>query len=165
MDPGLIFLFAVGGYVWYQSRESDRLIFNDIVRARYQGLSYYIILAGLEHQVPSWIIKRIGFIESRFDVNAVGSVGEIGFMQITAPVVSDFNNAQGFNYSLIEAGDPWLNVNIAAWLLRTHLNHYGGDIEKSVKAYNTGRGNIGGSAARRYWAKFQKAGEFFPEGI
>lgn len=125
---------------------------------------YRIRLQAFRYNIPSYIPLRIAWIESNFNVNAVGRAGEVGIFQITPAVISDYNLANNTSYTPDDLmGNEIISADIACWLLRQHLDFYNQDVEKAVKAYNTGRGGINSQAAESYWRKFCAAATLFPE--
>ncbi len=159
--PVLLAAAAVGIYMYFNRSVTPP--FSREVLARFNDVQYFIILQSLRHGVPSWIMYRIAFIESTFRTQVVGPVGEIGMFQITAPLLNDFNSANATNHDLDFMFEPNPASDVAAWAIAWHLDHYNGNIENAVKAYNTGRGGIDLRAARVYWERFQTAGQYFPE--
>lgn len=162
MESSLLVALLLAGLIWILRRGKFGQGFTEDVRLRYQNYSYYIILAAQHNQVPIYMMERIAYIESRFDPTAEGSHNEKGMFQVTPPVLADYNNAKGTNWTSNDLFDVWISSEVAGWLLSNNLIYYNGDVEKTVRAYNTGRGNINSSAGDRYWNLFVEAGNYFP---
>jgi len=159
--PILLAAAAVGIYLYFNRPVAPE--FSSAVLARFNDVQYYIILQALRYNVPGWVMYRIAFIESTFRTQVVGAAGEIGMFQITAPLLNDFNGRTAHNYDHDFLFEPNPASEVAAWAIGWHLEYFDGDLEKAVKAYNTGRGGINSRAARQYWDRFQDAGQYFPE--
>jgi len=129
-------------------------------RERYERYRPDIIHASFSMRVPTYVLFRVALIESRFRPDARGASGELGMFQIMPANISRY---YGFSFwiesDVMSVGE---NSLIAAWILRSELDAFDGNIEKAVRAYNVGRSNVGSSAADRYWDLFVAAGEHFP---
>ena len=98
--------------------------------------------ASATHDVPVDLILAMIQAESDFQPNAysVGDNGEplgLGLMQLTAPTAERFG--------LTDIEDVWLpskNIDTGTKYLAWLLNHFQGDFERAVAAYNAGEGNV-----------------------
>lgn len=124
-----------------------------------------IIAASHKYRIPTYVLLRIGYVESRFDPEARGLAGEYGMFQIMPGIISAY---YGFSpWDAEEVLNPHTNADIAAWLLRDEIDYWRGidrnkSIEYAVRSYNVGRGRARDSISDPYWSKFQDAGRFFP---
>ena len=106
---------------------------QDVMRTACEeyGCSYSLALAVAE-------------VESHFDMDAVGSAGEVGIMQLNPGP----ENTYWVNLEAETNQDPTTpagNIVCGVYLLGAHLVHYG-DTEKAVMAYN-----MGNAGAERAW--------------
>jgi soluble lytic murein transglycosylase-like protein len=81
----------------------------------------YIVKYGQQYGVDPNLIAAVMMSESGGNPNATSSVGAVGLMQV-----------MGGSY------DPETNVRQGAQLLAGVLQHYGGDLDLGVAAYNAG---------------------------
>lgn len=168
MNPlNIIVLAGAAGILLYLSRkQTPPRRFDADTLTRFNAVQYYIILNSIHYDdVPGWVMYRIGFIESGFRTNVTGAAGEVGMFQITAPLLNDYNRINSDIMELDQMFDPFFAAKVACWAIHWHRQYFQGNLEKAVRAYNTGRGGIESNAADRYWNLFQDAGEYFPEGF
>ena len=91
-----------------------------------------------EYGCPYSLALAVAEVESHFDMDAVGSAGEVGIMQLNPGP----ENTYWVNLEAETNQDPTTpagNIVCGVYLLGTHLVHYG-DTEKAVMAYNMGNG-------------------------
>lgn len=102
-------------------------------------------------------LLTIAAIESNFDQSAIGLSGEVSMFQITEPVLIDYFNATGQNFTSEDLiSSVGSSARVASWLLSQHYEFYDGDLEFIIKAYNTGRGGVNSERAVAYWGRFQE---------
>ncbi|WP_191399061.1 transglycosylase SLT domain-containing protein [Flavonifractor sp. An306] len=97
-----------------------------------------------EYGCPYSLALAVAEVESHFDMDAVGSAGEVGIMQLNPGP----ENTYWVNLEAETNQDPTTpagNIVCGVYLLGTHLVHYG-DTEKAVMAYN-----MGNAGAERAW--------------
>ena len=164
MNPYIVAAIGAALLAAFHTLYNKPLRFDAETQQRFEGSVYYMNLWGNIFDVPHYVLYRIGLIESGYRNQALGGAGEIGMFQISPIALTHFNDDHNTIWTAELLYDVNFSAQVAAWLLSIHLAHYDGDIEKSVKAYNTGRGGIHSSAAERYWNKFVDAGQYFPEG-
>jgi soluble lytic murein transglycosylase-like protein len=90
--------------------------------------------ASQRHNLDPALVKAVIGTESGWNVNAVSSKGALGLMQL---IPSTAGRMGVFN-----AFDPAQNVDGGARYLRSLLDRYHGDLEKSLAAYNAGEGAV-----------------------
>jgi soluble lytic murein transglycosylase len=88
------------------------------------------------------LIYAVMRAESRYDPGAYGYAGERGLMQIMPPTQEWVSEELGEGISPGEAFNPEANVHMAAWLLRFLLDHFDGDVELAIAAYNGGAASV-----------------------
>jgi len=92
-------------------------------------------------QIDSALIDRLIQVESGGDPTAIGAAGEIGLGQIMEATASN----PGFGVAGIDPAtltDPTVNRQFTTDYLTGLSDHYGGDLEKALAAYNWGAGNV-----------------------
>ena len=89
-----------------------------------------------EYGCPYPLALAVAEVESNFDVEAVGAVGEVGVMQLNpGPENTYWINLQAETNQ--DPTTPAGNIVCGVYLLGTHLVNYG-DTEKALMAYNMG---------------------------
>ncbi len=88
--------------------------------------------AGNQHGVPPQLLAAVGWVESRYQVDAVSSAGAQGVMQLM-PFVADEYGVDAFN--------PHQAIDAAAQLLRSHHDRFG-SWDLALAAYNAGAGAV-----------------------
>ena len=103
--------------------------------------------AGARHGIPPKVLAAIGYVESRFQLDAVSSAGAIGMMQFLP------STAAGMG---VDPHDPVSAIDGAARYLRHALDRFG-SLDQAIASYNVGPGSISraggvqpGSQAERY---------------
>jgi soluble lytic murein transglycosylase-like protein len=86
------------------------------------------------HGIEPAMIKAIIMAESSFDPKAVSNRGALGLMQLMPQTAESLGVADAF--------DPGNNIDAGARYLRQLLNHFRGDIELALAAYNAGIQNV-----------------------
>lgn len=97
-----------------------------------------------EYGCPYSLALAVAEVESNFNMDAVGSVGEVGVMQLNPGP----ENTYWVNLEAETNQDPTTpagNIVCGVYLLGAHLVNYG-DTEKAVMAYN-----MGNAGAERAW--------------
>jgi soluble lytic murein transglycosylase-like protein len=90
--------------------------------------------AANRHGIEPAMIKAIIMAESSFNPKAVSSRGALGLMQLMPQTAESLGVADAF--------DPGNNIDAGARYLRQLLNHFRGDIELALAAYNAGIQNV-----------------------
>jgi len=89
-----------------------------------------------EYGCPYPLALAVAEVESNFDMEAVGAVGEVGVMQLNpGPENTYWVNLQAETNQ--DPTTPAGNIVCGVYLLGTHLVNYG-DTEKALMAYNMG---------------------------
>ncbi len=113
--------------------------------ARLLEFAHYITEAGDKHGVDPWLLAAMAFKESGFNPFAMGSLGELGILQLHP------QNPRSKGVRFLH--DEWYRqrcrkevgacqrevVDRAAQLLSKSLDMCGGDMKDALGAYNTGR--------------------------
>lgn len=140
-------LFAVSGaapgQVRVALRDGKRVITNDgpanirasetWLAARVRQASAYdglIDAAARENAVDPKLVKSVMLVESGFNPAAISRKGARGLMQLMPEVAA----VQGVS----DVHDPRQNIGAGARELSRLLSYYGGDLVKSLAAYNAG---------------------------
>jgi soluble lytic murein transglycosylase-like protein len=104
-----------------------------------------IARAAERYAIDPGLIRSVILAESNFNPKAVSSAGAKGLMQLMPAT------ARGLGVS--DPFDPQENINGGAKLLRQLLNHYEGEIEMVLAAYNAGPGQWTAMAESRLTRK------------
>jgi peptidoglycan DL-endopeptidase CwlO len=88
--------------------------------------------AGARHGVPPQLLAAVGWVESRYQIDAVSSAGAQGVMQLMPFVADEYG---------VDAFDPHQAIDAAAQLLRTHHDRFG-SWDLALAAYNAGAGAV-----------------------
>ncbi|OUQ78760.1 transglycosylase SLT domain-containing protein [Flavonifractor sp. An100] len=113
-----------------------------------------------EYGCPYPLALAVAEVESHFDMEAVGAVGEVGIMQLNPGP----QNTYWINLEAETGEDPTTpagNIICGAYLLGTHMANYG-EPEKALMAYNMGPGGAAqawaaGITSTEYSAKVMEA--------
>jgi hypothetical protein len=112
---------------------------------RLKHFATYLTDAGRNHSVDPWLLAAMAFKESGFNPFAMGSLGELGILQLHPKNPRSkrvrFVHDEGYRKRCRkEAGACQREVvERAAQLLSTSLSQCGGDMNDALGAYNTGR--------------------------
>ena len=114
---------------------------------RLERFARYLVSAGQRHGIDPWLMAAMAFKESGFNPFAMGSVGELGILQINpgrrdARQVWFIRDEWYRNRCRKEPGACQQEVvNHAAHVLARSLELCKGDVEAALGAYNSGRCN------------------------
>ena len=112
---------------------------------RLSVFAHYLVTAAQNYSIDPWLMAAMAFKESGFNPFALGSVGELGILQIN-PGRKDASQVRFIR-------DEWYRrkcrrqpgacqqevVTHAAQVLARSLEKCGGDVKEALGAYNTGR--------------------------
>ena len=96
-----------------------------------------------EYNLDPYLIMSIIKAESNFRPNAVSGKNATGLMQIMEPTamwLSDKLDMPEFRYEDIT--DPDVNIHMGCYYIAFLLDHYDGNVENTLAAYNAGQGNV-----------------------
>lgn len=133
--------------------------FSDAIPLSYD-LQDVMRTACAEYGCPYPLALAVAEVESHFDMDAVGAVGEVGIMQLNPGP----ENTYWINLEAETGEDPTTpagNIICGAYLLGTHMANYG-EPEKALMAYNMGPGGAAqawaaGITSTEYSAKVMEA--------
>jgi hypothetical protein len=117
--------------------------------------AHYLKDAGERNGIDPWLLAAMAFRESGLNPFAVGQVGELGILQLhpRSPASKNVRFVKDAWYRLRCKREPGACqreiVDRAAELLARSLVLCGGDIDRALSAYNTGRCGGNTSYARR----------------
>jgi soluble lytic murein transglycosylase-like protein len=96
------------------------------------------------------LILAIIDVESEFDEGAVSQVGARGLMQIRPSTLHFLAAREGVHLSREEvAADPALGVRLGVRYLRSLQDHFRGDLDKALMAYNAGPAKLHRALAKQ----------------
>ena len=90
----------------------------------------HIKAAATKYQLPEALLMAVMAVESNFDPRAISVKGAVGLMQLMPSTAHDMYVA--------DAWAPEQNIEGGARYLRILANQYGGDLLKTLAAYNAG---------------------------
>ncbi len=118
---------------WEEEEATYKLLFRDFIEdySYEQGLDPALVAAVIYH-------------ESRFDPNAVSSLGARGLMQIMEDtgqwIAEKLNEEEGYTFDLLF--NPETNIRFGTWYLGYLSRRFDGDIVKMAAGYHAGQGNV-----------------------
>jgi len=94
---------------------------------------------GLDPNLVAALIRQ----ESEFNPGAVSRANAYGLMQLLPSVGKSTARKQGMhNYAPTQLLDPHINITLGTANLASELNHFGGQLEYALAAYNAGDSNV-----------------------
>ncbi len=90
----------------------------------------HIRQAAVKYNLPPALLRAVMAVESNFNPRAVSEKGAVGLMQLMPATARDMYVA--------DVWDPRQNIEGGARYLRVLANQYGGDMVKTLAAYNAG---------------------------
>jgi len=90
--------------------------------------------AAARHQVDPALVKAVISTESGWNSHAVSNKGAVGLMQLIPGTAQRFGVGNLF--------DPAQNVEGGTTYLKSLLDRYDGDLDRSLAAYNAGEGAV-----------------------
>jgi soluble lytic murein transglycosylase len=100
--------------------------------------------AAAEFDVDPLLIWAIMRQESRFDPDALSYVGARGLMQVMPSTQDWIADQVGEDIPPGDGFTPQASIRMGAWFLRFLLDHFDGDLELAIAAYNGGAGSVDG---------------------
>lgn len=96
-----------------------------------------IVQEAAAHGVPPALVDAVVRIESRYDPTAVGSIGEVGLMQVRPKTAA----LLGFQGSTAELAEPQTNLRYGVSYLAKAWRLAGGDLCRALMKYRAGYGS------------------------
>ena len=96
-----------------------------------------------EQQLDPALLAAVIETESKFKPDARSSAGAVGLMQLTpatARGIAQYTHGSSFQVS--DLTNPDINVRYGTWYLRRLLEHYQGNEQLALAAYNAGEANV-----------------------
>ncbi len=90
----------------------------------------HITAAAAKYRIPEALLFAVMAVESNFDHQALSEKGAVGLMQLMPGTAKEMY--------VSDAWDPEQNIEGGARYLRVLANQYGGDMVKTLAAYNAG---------------------------
>jgi soluble lytic murein transglycosylase len=130
--------FAAEGYVNVHGRAP--LAFWQLSYPR--PYSDTVQVAAAEYGVDPLLIWAVMREESRYDPEALSYVGARGLMQVMPSTQEWIAEELGKQIAPGDAYDPETSIRMGAWFLRFLSDHFQGDLELVIAAYNGGAGSM-----------------------
>lgn len=109
-----------------------------------ERLERIVRAAADRHQLDPALVKAVIGVESAWNPMAMSRKGALGLMQLIPSTANRFGVGNAF--------DPMQNIEGGTRYLRTLLDRFNGDLEKSLAAYNAGEGAVDRSGGiPNYW--------------
>jgi soluble lytic murein transglycosylase-like protein len=142
-----VFPWTAPGQVRVSVRDGKRVIYNDgpanlgasetwlATRVR-QACAYddLIAAAARDSDVDPKLVKSVMLVESGFNPAAISRKGARGLMQLMPEVAAE--------HGISDVHDPRQNIAAGTRQLSRLLGYYGGDLVKSLAAYNAGEAAV-----------------------
>jgi len=130
--------FAAEGYVNAHGRAA--LAFWQLSYPR--PYSDTVQAAAAEYGVDPLLIWAVMREESRYDPEALSYVGARGLMQVMPSTQEWIAEELGKEIAPGDAYDPETSIRMGTWFLRFLSDHFQGDLELVIAAYNGGAGSV-----------------------
>lgn len=107
---------------------------------KYEGL---ILQYASEYRLDPYLVCAVIWVESKFNEAATSHKGARGLMQVipsTGRWAAERLGIEG--YSDDSLYDPAVNIQIGCWYLDRLRNHFKGNLDLALAAYNGGSGNV-----------------------
>ena len=94
-----------------------------------------------EHELDKYLVMAVIRTESRFIPDAHSGKAS-GLMQLTDDTAEWICDRRDMDYSSIDLMDPETNIDLGCYYLKYLIEHYDGNIDTALAAYNGGMGNV-----------------------
>jgi soluble lytic murein transglycosylase len=101
-----------------------------------------VTAAAAEFDVDPLLLWAAMREESRYDPEALSSVGARGLMQVMPPTQAWITEQLGEAISPGDAFTPEANVRMGAWFFHFLLDYFDGDLDLAIAAYNAGAASV-----------------------
>lgn len=140
----------INGLIYKWARE--HLPFDQ--RHHYQRIAQTIIDESLKHQMDPVFLLSVIQGESGFDPVRLGSLDEIGLMQIRPSTAEWFTKREGMKYTGAQSlFDPVVNIRIGAAYLAYLRDKFDSHAQLYLAAYNMGARNVDNALSQNIWPK------------
>ncbi|MBQ9914570.1 MAG: lytic transglycosylase domain-containing protein [Clostridia bacterium] len=96
-----------------------------------------------EYRLDPYLIMSIIKAESNFNADAVSGKNATGLMQIMEPTAMWLSDKLGLDdFSYEDITDPDTNIRMGCYYIAFLLEHYEGNTDNALAAYNAGQGNV-----------------------
>jgi len=103
------------------------------------------------------LIHAFVIVESSYQLDVVGDVGEIGLMQISPICLKEFNNVTKRGFTEWDLHVAERNLEVGCWYLRRLQDHYKLTLAQAVRAYNCGLSDFNRAICYRYGDRINSA--------
>jgi soluble lytic murein transglycosylase-like protein len=93
----------------------------------------HIAVLARKYDVSPLLLEAVVWQESRWNTRARSPAGARGLAQLMPGTARQLG---------VDSSDPYANLEGGARYLRMQLDHFGGDVEKALAAYNAGPGRV-----------------------
>jgi len=125
--------------------EVRRQIAKEVVATWKNVVQYTIVLNvsifRAEAAYTAWVLAMIAQESSGIADKINPKDPAYGLMQITPPLLADYNRLNHKSYTLSDLMEPYKNLQVGIWFF-DFLYHSYNDYAMAVMAYNAGQGNI-----------------------
>ncbi len=149
----------VNGMIYRWTRESLPKAYRD----QYQAIAQAIIDESLRNDFDPVFVASVIVNESSFDPRKIGSVGEIGLMQLrpkTAQWIARYRKLEGLEKLSSLRGDgkdslrnPLTNIKLGTAYLSYLRERFDSHARLYLAAYNMGQGNVQDALEHKIWPK------------
>ncbi|MBV8064950.1 MAG: lytic transglycosylase domain-containing protein [Actinobacteria bacterium] len=108
-----------------------------------------------QQQIDPALLAAVIDTESKFNADARSSAGAVGLMQLTpatAEGIAEYTH--GSKFQLSDLTNPDINVRYGSWYLHRLLDHYNGNEQLALAAYNAGEANVDSWVAKNEGIQF-----------
>ncbi len=107
-----------------------------------------------KYQLDPYLIMSIIKAESNFNADAVSGKNATGLMQIIEPTAMWLSDKLGMDdFTYADITDPDINIQMGCYYIAFLLDHYEGNTENALAAYNAGQGNVDQWLLREEYSK------------
>ena len=126
-----------------------RIKIEDVIQANHytylptaptDNLARIVVKYAERYKVPVNLVLSVMTVESAFNPRAVSGTGATGLLQLMPSTAAEI--ARELSVKEYDLFDLDINIRFGTYYLHKMLQAFGGDIEKAVKAYNTGAANV-----------------------
>jgi len=110
-----------------------------------------IARSAAKYNVDPLLIAAIIRVETNFKPNETSKKGAIGIMQLMPDTAKWVKESGDFRGKADDQRNVAVDIDMGAWYVSWLLNHYNGNLNFTIAAYNAGQGNVNKWRSNGVW--------------
>lgn len=108
-------------------------------------------ISAAKYNVDPLLIAAIIRVESNYRPDGMSKKGAVGIMQLMPETAKWIRDSTNMEVSLDQLHQVQVNIHMGAWYVNWLLDHFDGNLNYAIAAYNAGQGNVNKWRTSNVW--------------